>query len=377
MANTIPSPNMNLPIPVTGVDPGPDWANNLNACLQVLDGHNHASGSGVQINPAGININTDLPFNLNNATLLRSVRFSPQLAVLVLPTDLGCLYEVGVDLYYNDGSGNNIRITQSGGVAGTPGSITGLVPPASATYVAGNQTFVWQSAALTPANLDAGSVIIRKILSGSNGIKISAPLGLSADYEIFLPVALPLAQKIVTLDASGNLAASWDVDNVTLEVVANNLQVKNQSVTQAKLALRVITINGSNPGVGGISISSSSGVAFTTSAVFVPITNMSCTITTLGRPVNIDVISDGTANPSFWEIITTGGTGRIRILRDATEIAQHYFNVPTSGTWQWPSSLLSHIDVPAAGTYVYSMEYNTAGPTQVGLNYSKMVVSED
>src|ERR1035437_5104914 len=123
MSNIILSPNMTLPIPVVGVDPGPDYALNLDACLGIIDSHNHSNGSGVQITPAGMNINADLSFGGNNATHLRSVKFSPQSSLLSLASDSGVLYESGVDLYYNDALGNQIRITASGGVNGSPGSI--------------------------------------------------------------------------------------------------------------------------------------------------------------------------------------------------------------------------------------------------------------
>src|ERR1700688_3418987 len=109
MANFLISPNMDLPIPVVGVDPGPDYANNLDACLVLIDQHDHSPGHGVQISPSGININADLPINSNNLTLVRSVRFIPQGAPISLVTDISCLYTVAQsgsngDLWFNDAS---------------------------------------------------------------------------------------------------------------------------------------------------------------------------------------------------------------------------------------------------------------------------------
>ena len=51
MANVTLSPNMNLPVPVVGQDPGPDWANNINSSLGILDQHDHTPGKGIQIVP--------------------------------------------------------------------------------------------------------------------------------------------------------------------------------------------------------------------------------------------------------------------------------------------------------------------------------------
>lgn len=206
MANTITSPNMNLSIPVQGIDAGPDYALNINACLLAIDGHDHSSGSGVPVTPAGLNITSDLSIGSNNLTNIRSSRMTSQSAVLALGSDLDCLYVVGVDLYYNDGNGANIRITQSGGVAGSPGSISNLTSPASAAYVAANQTFVWQSAANTPANMDNASVILRNLSANSKGLTLGPPLAMAANYSLTLP-SLPGATSFMTLDATGTMGS--------------------------------------------------------------------------------------------------------------------------------------------------------------------------
>ena len=204
MVNTTISPNMGLIIPTVAVDPGPDWANNVNASLSILDSHNHSPGQGVQIQPDGLNIDSDLTFLSNNATNLRSVRFAPQVAPLALTDDIGCLYESSVDLWYNDGNGNQIRLTQGGSIAGTTGSISGLVPPASASYSSGSATFIFQSDNNTPANIDGASFILRKLLAKSKGLTLSPPNAMGANYTITLP-SLPAASSFVTIDTSGNM----------------------------------------------------------------------------------------------------------------------------------------------------------------------------
>lgn len=206
MPNTIPSPNMSLPVPVVSVDPGPDWANNVNSCFSIVDQHTHSPGSGVQITPSGIDINSDLLFNNNNGTTFRSARFQPQLTPLALPADIGCLYEAGVDLYYNDGSGNQIRITQSGSVTGAAGTITGLPSgTASASFAAG--VFTFQASTLTPANLDAGSIVLRNNLASSKGLTLSPPNAMGSNYSITLP-SLPASTLPVSISASGTMAAA-------------------------------------------------------------------------------------------------------------------------------------------------------------------------
>lgn len=229
-----------LPIPIVGTEPGPQYATDINSCLTIIDGHNHSPGLGVQVPTAGLNINADLSFGANNAYNLRSVRFSAQGSPLALADDLGCLYESGVDLYYNDGLGNQIRITQSGGIAGTPGSIANLTPPASASYVSLSSTFVWQSAANTPANMDAASYIFRNLVANSKGLTLEPPAAMGADYTITLPT-LPVSQKFLTLDATGNMAASWAVDGSTIVISSNTVLVPTGGITATQLATDSVT----------------------------------------------------------------------------------------------------------------------------------------
>ncbi len=214
MANTVTSPNMSLPVPVVGTDPGPDWANNVNSCLSIIDGHNHTAGSGVPITPAAININTDLPLNGNNLTSIRTARFSPQSSTPSLPADLGCLYEGGVDLYYIDGAGNNIRLTQSGSPSGATGTITGLPSgTASASFAA--STFTFQSATSTPANMNVGPVTIGNNVPSSFGVTIAPNIGIGANYNLFLPVALPASgAQALSVDSSGNITLAQGYNSV-------------------------------------------------------------------------------------------------------------------------------------------------------------------
>lgn len=225
MPNVITSPSMMLPIPVVGTDPGPDWANNINNCLTIIDGHNHTSGSGVRVPTDGLNINADLTFNDVNAIDVRSVRFDPQVSPLALSSDLGCVYVSGVDLYYNDVDGNEIQLTSGGAPVGTPGSITGLVPPAAVTYTPSDQTFTFTSAPSTPANGDFGYINLRNFVANSKALTLQAPAAMAADYTITLP-ALPVSTKIMRMTSSGAMSASLDVDNTTIQISGNALGTK-------------------------------------------------------------------------------------------------------------------------------------------------------
>ena len=202
MPNFLLSPNMNLPIPVPGVDPGPDYANNLNSSLTLIDQHNHSPGYGVQINPSGLDINADLSFNSNNATDMRSVRFSSQGSPLALVTDLDCIYVSGVDLWYNDGNGNQVKITNNGSVNATTSGI--FDPPASAEFVAG--TLVVDADVNTPANIQVASVLLGNNVANSKFLTLQPPNAMAANYSITLP-ALPASTSPLQIDSSGNITA--------------------------------------------------------------------------------------------------------------------------------------------------------------------------
>lgn len=204
MPNTTTSPYMNLPVPVVGTDPGPDWANDINACMSAIDSHDHTTGKGVPLTPDGININADLPMNNYDLTGAGAVTFEAKVAALT--SLLRSLQVVGVDLYYVDGSGNSVRITQGGSVTGSAGTITGLPSgTASASYSGG--TFTWQSATNTPATMDSGPVIIRSTTASSKGVTLSARSAQAADYNIFWPLVAPAVNQVPISDGSGNL--SW------------------------------------------------------------------------------------------------------------------------------------------------------------------------
>lgn len=204
MADTTTSPNMLLPVPTVSTAPGPGWATNIDACLNQIDSHNHSSGQGVPINPDGIDINDDLPMNGNDLISVNAVQFNARVAALA--SLLRSLQVVSADLYFIDGAGNSVRITQGGSVTGSAGTITGLPSgTASASYSGG--TFTWQSATNTPATMDMGPAIIRSTTASSKGVTVSARSTQSADYNLFFPLVTPAANQVPVSDASGNL--SW------------------------------------------------------------------------------------------------------------------------------------------------------------------------
>lgn len=243
---SIISPNMSLIEPTVGGQPSPTWAVDINTNFSIIDSHNHSAGSGVQITPSGLDISSDLTFQGNDAIALRSTRYSIQSAVLATASDLACAYAVGSagDLYWNDNSGNKIQITASGGVVGTPGSISGLASPAAATYVPVTGTFVWTRSAGVGANMDAATYVLRYPGSypapSGNYILLQAPSSLSGGYAITFPGSAPASTKIMQMDSSGNISAALAVDNSSIEISTNTLQVKAGGITGTMLNANVV-----------------------------------------------------------------------------------------------------------------------------------------
>lgn len=377
MSDTTITPNMNLIVPIVGVDAGPDWANNINASLGILDQHSHVPGQGVQITPAGMNINVDLPINSNNLTLVKTVNFKALVSTLAgASPNLGCIYVAGNELIYNDEAGNVVPITKTGSVNAGAGSITGLPSgTASASYSSGSGTFVWQSATNTAANMDGASFIFREQVASAKGVTVSSPTALAADYQMFWPAALPASQKFMTLDSSGNIAAPWIVDNSTIVVSSNIVQVPASGIGTTQIAAGAVTRP--KQAAVGQQVSSSSGSFSTSSGSNVDVTNLSVTITTTGRPVVLTLIQAQAASTQAYLAVTLSNQGELLLLRGATVIADMQMEMDGSGTnLITPLGSFFHIDVIGAGTYTYKVQAAISGGGTLRVNQATLFAYE-
>lgn len=375
MADNVISPNMGLVIPLVGQEAGPQYAQDVNTSLFSIDAHDHSPGSGVQITPQGLNINADLTLNSNNLIGVRAIQFDSQVAPLpAVSPDIDALYVSGVDLYYNDGNGNQVRLTQGGNPAGGSGSITGLAPPASLSYSSGTSTFIFQSDVNKAANLDAGSIILRKLTTSSPGITLSPSSSLSSSYTITLPAVVPAGPAFLTMDASGNIGYQTTVGS-GLAISGTTISVANGSITPGQLApLNII-------------ISSSSGANTIHDSVSDPVPNLTCTITTSGQPVMLMLQCDGDPNPANAGQINLDGTGSgggcsayMIFNRGATELSRQLLSVKAGALSSYPVGGFTFIDTPAAGTYTYRLiaaEFpSNAGQGVLNIDYIKLVAYE-
>lgn len=135
MPNTTTSPNMGIVVPVPLVEIGPAWANEVATAFNAtVDAHDHSSGKGVKVTPTGLNINADLTFGSFNATALRSTRYTSQGAPLALGTDIGCTYVANGELYYNDLSSRQVKLTNVGALNTTITYFPERTPAISGTF---------------------------------------------------------------------------------------------------------------------------------------------------------------------------------------------------------------------------------------------------
>ena len=241
------SPNMNLPIPVPGVDSGLVWETSLVSCLNLIDQHMHSPGYGVTVNQSGISLTGPLSLSSQNLTNVGSVVLT-QLASPISSSILSVLYSgngATGDLYYNDGAGNQIRITSGGAVNATSSGISSGT--ATASFSAG--VLVVNQAANTPGNIQCGSVLLGNNVAASNFVTLSPPNSLGASYQITLPTGLPASQSVLTLDNSGNVAAPA-VYPLTGSSIASNVNLPGKN-TQAASQNLVVS---SNPATNGLMI---------------------------------------------------------------------------------------------------------------------------
>ncbi len=181
------TPNMNLDLPVVSTTPGPEWAQDLNDALDIVDEHDHTSGKGVKVPVAGLNIDGNLSMQVHSLIQILASVYNNQSAD---PADLRSIYVKGGELFYKDAAGNAVQITSGGSINGPYGSIGGLVSPATATYSAVNKDFTFNYDASKPARLNIGDIRLYPFDGASvysNYVTIKVPTSLASQTTVTMP----------------------------------------------------------------------------------------------------------------------------------------------------------------------------------------------
>lgn len=320
------STNMNLPIPVPTVAPGPQYAINEQSCFNLIDTHNHTSGQGVPIPAAALNIDGNLPMNGNTLESCAGVVLENQSTTPATNT----IYSVGGNLYYQNGL-NQVQITSGSSVNAAAGNITGLASPASVTWSAGTVSYIFKSTATNYADLDLRNVLLRNTGASTYKMTVSPPSAMASDYTVTLPTP-PASTSFMTMDSSGTVGVSIPTSlgiqtaNIA-DLAITTAKIDNLAVTTAKIAansvgtsqlidgaVTAIKKSDTNYATANLSNYSSGGpadigsVSLTTTAA-----NSALLVTCNGRSLPFSGTVDGSAT-SYAAIILTGPGGYSQAL---------------------------------------------------------------
>lgn len=155
--------------------------------------------------------------------------------------------------------------------------------------------------------------------------------------------------------------------------------IADLAITTAKLADGAVT-NVKRAALGQ-QISSSSGSFSSTSGSEVDVTNLSVSITTVGRPVFVGLIPDGVSSSG---VQTTRGAASavvaLYIYRGVSKISTHdwtlSFTGPTAVGSVLPPGCVFTVDPVAAGTYTYKIAVATLSSAQISVSNCKLIAFE-
>lgn len=306
------TPLMNLDLPTVGPGgtAGPQWATKINAALTLLDSHDHTTGKGVKITPAGLNINSDLAIGTSDApknlTSVKSLRFVSQSAVLASGDDKSCFYVVDGDLYYNNSSGAAIQLTDDSGInLSSVGSIGGdysTTAGASVTYNDTSKLYLFKQTAAITADLAGGSVFIYENVASGKYTKLKVPTGLSSNIDLTLPAALPLSTLPVTLTSAGVLATGQIATAQIADLAVTTAKLDNGAVTAAKIP------------DGGITAVKLAGLKYAVSDECASFTYTNSSQSSTPQVVDeLDASIVTTARPVIVELVNTSSGGSVSI----------------------------------------------------------------
>lgn len=187
---------------------GPDYATSVNAAIAEIQ-----ATLAAKVTPAGMDLNSALSFLSGGTnypiTDLERLNMQNKGVAINAATYPRALYVVNGDLYFNDGAGNQVRLTNGGVLnVASVGGITG------AGYGASGVEVNWDSAASayrfkTGAGADAyGALVCDDLLlrdGSSHAWRLRSP-ALAADLNLDLPSAYPSASRPVVMSSAGVLS---------------------------------------------------------------------------------------------------------------------------------------------------------------------------
>lgn len=352
----MPANPMNIIPPVPEQTAGPAWANDINDILtNIVANHNHqpAQDGGVQLTQDALNITDDLSLNGNQLINVNAIGLATETSASVSGSNR--LYNEGGDLYYRDGNGAGVRITQNGGLsAASFGGISGLSGTSgAATYNAG--AFIWTKD--NPPNQEYATMIGGpvKIYSGNDtnpvgGVNLIAKDSMAGDLNVTFPAAAPASDRLMVMSSSGEITLPATISGdtyITNDTISGSTKLVSESVPNSKITNRTIQrYKLSNVGITADDLNAPVNVAAGTGN-YVDIITIQ--ITTYGRPLVVSF--QGTPEPAYSGVSPSGV-------------------ITTAAGDQFIFSRYKIEDVTGGGTLVgyfctekMAVNVNTAGPT--------------
>ena len=361
-------PNINLTLPTRGAAGAGQWGNTDDANLANLDAHDHsATGKGLRIPTAGLNINADLSFSsLYAPTQLNRITFS---SIAALTSNNKSLFVSNADneLYWRSGAGANVKLTagSSLNVAAFVGGIGGDYTAVSASeqYDDANKRYTFkQGGGTTWARLQSGPLRLLELgTSETVFVEQAAPAALAASYTMTWPVAVPGSAQLAQIDNTGQ----WSFSNAALNALT---LASNQNITLAgtgvlkhgTYTLQIAASAFAGNGFSATPFSESSGVMSGTGAGF----NVFCAIPLAdGRRIKAIRVycQDNITGPT----LVTANFRSVTLASTATSIAS---SSASSGSGALQTLTIGSLSTTVtAGNAYFVRLFTSSGSSSVGI----------
>lgn len=372
------SPNMLLPIPTVGSEPGPQFGYDINTSLTLIDYHDHSSGKGVQITPSGLNISSALSFQGQNATNMGAVIFQNQSSLATL----NALYTIGGELWFNDGT-NPVQITLAGSVNATSSSLTSGT--ASAAFSAGVLVVDSVTSNSTPGNIQVGSVLLGNNTAGSNFLTLQPPSLTGGGYTLTLPT-IPASTSFLTIDATGVIGEATGVSAAQIASASiTGSQLANQTVTATQIANGTITTTqiASNAGILSSQLANANGANTTVSGTY---SNNTTSFTSIANVFPSNLVSNRPlyfvfSGPSI--VMNDGGSGStvtFRLINLTDNITYYTWTIPLSaGTTGYTipissfNSMANQNILSSSSNFALQAKVNSAASASVSVSSGRVM----
>ena len=337
---------MGLTTSSVGVTAGPTWATNEQTNLTTLDNHDHTSGKGVQLGPSSLNINADLEFNQNSASELKNVIFDS--SVTAASTNYS-LYQSSGNVYWRNGSGTAVQITDGSAVNTSGGSISGMSANAQVLFSSNAYVFKFDSTLSDPgiaklgcaditmykydASGSAANVTLKFLGSGTTGV-----LTVPDETGTLLSTATSFAGTISVATSASNASITLSPHG-TGHVVAGNGGATGKITSNGAYDLILDTNSGTNSSSIAITDNSNGNISLIpngTGEIVIGSGSSAGKITSSGAH---DLVLDTNAGSSSSSItitdaangniaLNTNGTGEVVVCAGSASV-----KITSSGTY--------------------------------------------